>query len=167
MPELTPKERLQPSLLDRLTDDERNTAVESREKRVLSLSQLRQSVLRDLAWLLNTEHLSTSMSFEDCPIAEKSVVNFGVPPLTGSTATGLDIRTLKQRITEVIKTYEPRLLPDSVKVEVRVSERAMSSNALKFEVEADLWAQPLPLHLYLLTEFDLETGQVDIQPIQE
>jgi type VI secretion system protein ImpF len=34
----------------------------------------------------------------------------------------------------------------------------MSLNALMFEIEADLWAQPLPLHLYLQTEVDLETG---------
>ena len=58
MPELTPKERLQPSLLDRLTDDAPHRRTESREQRVLSLAQLRESVMRDLAWLLNTEHLA-------------------------------------------------------------------------------------------------------------
>lgn len=36
MPELTSKERLQPSLLDRLTDEERDTRQETRDKRVLS-----------------------------------------------------------------------------------------------------------------------------------
>ena len=30
-----------------------------------------------------------------------------------------------------------------------------------FEIEADLWAQPLPLHLYLHTELDLETGRFE------
>ena len=54
MAELTPKERLQPSLLDRLTDDAPAEKVESREQRVLSLTKLRQSVNRDLGWLLNT-----------------------------------------------------------------------------------------------------------------
>lgn len=33
MAELTPKDRLQPSLLDRLTDDEPDKTQESREKR--------------------------------------------------------------------------------------------------------------------------------------
>ncbi|HJX53099.1 MAG TPA: type VI secretion system baseplate subunit TssE, partial [Polyangia bacterium] len=36
MAELTPKERLQPSLLDRLTDDDPGRATEPRESRVLS-----------------------------------------------------------------------------------------------------------------------------------
>ena len=41
MAELLPQERLQPSLLDRLTDYEPGSAVESRERRVLSTQQLR------------------------------------------------------------------------------------------------------------------------------
>ena len=53
MAELTQKERLQPSLLDRLTDDEPPTQQESREKRVLSMHKLRLFVLRDISWLLN------------------------------------------------------------------------------------------------------------------
>ena len=51
MNELTSRERLQPSLLDRLTDEEPGKAVEGPDKRVLSLTQLKSSVLRDLAWL--------------------------------------------------------------------------------------------------------------------
>ena len=39
----------------------------------------------------------------------------------------------------------------------------MSHNALTFEVEGDLWAQPLPLQMYLRTEIDLESGQVRIE----
>ena len=58
MAELTQQERLQPSLLDRLTDDEPEKKQESREKRVVSLRRLREGVLRDLAWLLNTSNLA-------------------------------------------------------------------------------------------------------------
>ena len=55
MPELLLKERLQPSLLDRLTDDRPQDKNESRDARVLTVPQLRASVLRDLCWLLNCE----------------------------------------------------------------------------------------------------------------
>ena len=34
----------------------------------------------------------------------------------------------------------------------------MSHNALVFHIEAELWAQPLPLRLFLRTEIDLENG---------
>ena len=53
MAELTTQERLQPSLLDRLTDDEPGSRSEGRDKRVMSMRQLRAAVLRDLEWLLN------------------------------------------------------------------------------------------------------------------
>jgi len=39
----------------------------------------------------------------------------------------------------------------------------MSRSALTFEIEGELWAQPLPLQLYLKTEIDLESGQVKIE----
>jgi type VI secretion system protein ImpF len=38
----------------------------------------------------------------------------------------------------------------------------MNHNAMTFDIEGDLWAQPLPLRLYLRTELDLETGSMDI-----
>ena len=53
MAELTPLERLQPALLDRLSDDAPQVKVESREARVISRQRFRQAVLRDLAWLFN------------------------------------------------------------------------------------------------------------------
>jgi type VI secretion system protein ImpF len=31
-----------------------------------------------------------------------------------------------------------------------------------FEIEGDLWAQPMPLQLYLRTEVDLEVGQARV-----
>ena len=51
MADLKRQERLQPALLDRLLDEDPSNPAESVDKRVLSLTQLRASVLRDLAWL--------------------------------------------------------------------------------------------------------------------
>ena len=48
MAEPLPTERLQPALLDRLTDNEPESRVEAREARVLTKSQLRAAVLREL-----------------------------------------------------------------------------------------------------------------------
>ena len=55
--QLTPQDRLQPALLDRLTDDEPDKKQEPREQRVMSKRRLRQAVLRDLAWLFNATRL--------------------------------------------------------------------------------------------------------------
>ena len=38
----------------------------------------------------------------------------------------------------------------------------MNHNALSFEIEGDLWAQPVPLRLLLQTDVDLESGHVRV-----
>ena len=53
MPEPTARDRLQPSLLDRLIDDAPQHAREGSDGRVLTRQQLRAAVLRDLSWLFN------------------------------------------------------------------------------------------------------------------
>jgi type VI secretion system protein ImpF len=85
MAELFQKERLQPSLLDRLADDEPYKKAESREQRVLSFQKLKQSVLRDLQWLLNAGCLETVQDLSDYPQVKQSVLNFGIPDLTPGT----------------------------------------------------------------------------------
>jgi type VI secretion system protein ImpF len=163
MAELTSKERLQPSLLDRLTDDEPDRQQESRDKRVLSMNRLRECVLRDLAWLLNASCMPSSEGIERYPFAARSVLNFGLPSLAGMMAHGLDVIELEQVLRQVILDFEPRILRNSLRVHAALTEARMSHNALTFEIEGELWAQPLPLQLYLKTEIDLESGQVKVE----
>jgi type VI secretion system protein ImpF len=160
--ELSQKERLQPSLLDRLADDAPSELKESREQRVLSLGKLRQGVLRDLAWLLNTSTLDTHQNLDEYPLVSHSVVNYGIHDLVGTTLSSADAPKIQQQIRQAIWDFEPRILPESVVVKVTVSDHYMNHNAMTFDIEGDLWAQPLPLRLYLRTELDLETGSIDI-----
>ncbi len=162
MAELSQKERLQPSLLDRLTDDAPEKLQEAREQRVLSLTKLRQCVLRDLAWLLNTGKLEAVQSLDDYPLARHSVINYGIPDLVGTTLSSADVPDLQRQIRQAIWDFEPRISRESVVVKVTASENHMNQNAMTFDIEGDLWAQPLPLRLYLRTELDLETGSMEI-----
>jgi type VI secretion system protein ImpF len=158
MAELTPQERLQPSLLDRLTDLEPQKTDESRDQRVLSLARLRECVVRDLSWLLNTERVPSVENIDEYPDAKQSVLNYGIPSLAGASSSGVDSQALEAALLEAINNFEPRLIPGSVSIKAVRSGDEMGVNAMTFEIEADLWAQPLPLHLYLQTEVDLETG---------
>jgi len=158
MAELAPRERLQPSLLDRLTDDEPESSVEPRERRVLSLRTLREGVLRDLAWLLNTTNLLSVTTTPKLAHLAGSVLNYGVPGLAGNAVANLDIAMLERGIRQAIWDFEPRLIRGSVSVKARAAEEG--KNKLDFDIEADLWAQPYPERLYLKTELDLERGAV-------
>lgn len=159
MPELTHKERLQPSLLDRLTDDERDGG-EGREKRILSLAQIRESVRRDLAALLNSVHLAALVDLERYPEAARSVINFGIPDLAGHTASSVDVAKLEQLLRQAIWDFEPRLIRNSVKVRMIANDNLNKHNSMQFIIEAELWAQPVPLQLFLKSQIDLEDGNV-------
>lgn len=160
--ELTQKERLQPALLDRLTDDEPEKKQESRDKRVLSMRRLRESVLRDLAWLLNAGRLDGVQDLSAYPFAAHSVLNYGIPDLTGLTASGVDASGIERAVREAIRDFEPRILPQTLRVRARVDPERMSHNALTFDIEGELWAQPVPQRVFLKTELDLEVGAVTV-----
>lgn len=163
MAELTPTDRLQPCLLDRLTDDEPDKTQESRSRKVFSMRQIREAVLRDLSWLLNTPARSATEDFSMFPEVERSVLNYGVNDLTGVTSTGLNLTQLELMIARAIERFEPRVLASTVKVRAVVHEGQMNRHTLAFEITGDLWAEPVPDHLYLKTELDLETGQCTLR----
>lgn len=159
MPQL---ENLQPSLLDRLSDDYPQTRQESRERQVISLAKLREAVLRDLAWLLNTDSLSTTEDLSGYPEVARSVLNYGMPSLSGHTVRGANLKNLERLVKESVCNFEPRMIPNSVRVKVIVAPEEMNGNAMSFSIEGQLWAEPAPLHLVLRTDIDLENGSAAV-----
>ncbi len=205
-----PKERLLPSLLDRLTDDSAiNTSIELQKKTiqkiekslaevieqsnaadavqsnnqriklqqqldqarakysvlsasVSSLSELSACVKRDLDWLLNARQYSPQEDLKDYPEVEASVVNYGLPDLTGKTAAGLDIRNMERLLKKALLNFEPRIIRRTLAVRILADENLFNHNAITFEIEGELWAEPIPLYMHLRTEFELENGSVSV-----
>lgn len=162
MAELSYNERLQPSLLDRLTDDRPTEREEPRSNRVISISRLRRLVRRDLSWLLNTGHFESLQDLEDFPEVRRSVLNFGIPDLSGSAVADLSGEQVERIIKRAIVNYEPRILENTLRVRANVSPDNMNRTAIVFEIEGQLWAQPMPTELFLKTEVDLDTGDVRV-----
>ncbi len=161
MVESSQQERLQPCLLDRLTDDEPKKATERVGQAVLSPSELRQAVVRDLGHLLNTTNLAATQDLQRYPLVAQSVLNYGVPALAGRTISGLDTQALKLALEQAIRTFEPRILPNTL--EVRVStERADRGVGLRMEIEGDLWSQEVEGGLRLKASFDSQSGRFHI-----
>ena len=166
MANLRAQDRLQPALLDRLTDDEPESRVEAVEARVINRTRLRELVLRDLAWLFNTTQPGDWLSSETTPHAARSVLGFGLPALSGRYLSAVDLQTLQDGVRRAILQHEPRILPGTLKVEAVVSEQqADHHNQLGFRISGQLWAQPVPLELMLRTDIDLETGRIAIREV--
>lgn len=159
MVELNSMERLQPCLLDRLTDDEPDKTEESRHQRVISIKRYKESVERDLMWLLNASaHLPVEgqedrqFKLGDYPEAFRSVLNYGTRQLAGLVAP--DMRAMEAQLLQALQAFEPRIIRRSLEVRARLER-----NQLTIELHGQLWADPMPEELYMSTRIDIETGQ--------
>ena len=157
------RDRLQPALLDRLTDDDPGNTRDADERRVLNKTQLRQAVLRDLGWLLNAVQPLGSQA-DGAPYAADSVLNYGLPPMSGQLASKVDVQDIEASIKRAILRFEPRILEQSLTVHALDASAMLDShNIIEFEIHGLLWAQPIPLELLLRTQLDLEAGQVQVR----
>lgn len=166
MAELISTERLQPALLDRLTDDEPRVTTESRDRRVMSMRTLRNAVLRDLSWLLNTPCRPRDDEIYEYPAVAKSVLNFGMPDMTGTTASVARASRLEQQVREAIEAYEPRIVAGTLNVKITThgeGEVSKARNSYSFEITGEICPLPMPEALYVRTEVDLETGRCELR----
>jgi len=173
---LTSQERLQPSLLDRLTDAEPDSQREPIEARVLTKQQLRAAVLRDLSWLFNTSRAEPDVVRGDPAIvahwkeavhARVSVMNFGIPSLSGITMSTMQFGALEFAIRQAILQFEPRIDPKTLAVKVhREAGFNIQHNSLRLIIRGHMWNQPVPLELLLAADVDVETGMAAVRDMR-
>lgn len=158
------RDRLQPALLDRLTDFAPQSQVEADDARVMNKSQIREAVLRDLSWLLNSvQPLNKAVALQ-YPQAADSVLNYGLPAMSGQLASRIDVSLLERAIKQAILRFEPRVMEDSLEVKALEASSVLDThNVIEFEIHGFMWAQPVPLELLLRTQVDLEAGQVEVR----
>lgn len=174
MVQLTSRDRLQPSLLDRLIDQDPTQATETLEARVLTRQQLRAAVLRDLSWLFNdTRHEPDPTSkdtealalWQSVSYARGSVLNYGMPAFSGLTLSSLDTRTIEAAVAEAIRHFEPRIDPESLSVEIKM-DAGDHHNSLQLVIRGRMWSQPVPLELLLSADVDVETGNTQVRELR-
>lgn len=159
---LTPPGELQPGVALQSfcaveTRNERNLAAEPAEQRQISVRRLRELVCRDLAVLLNSTSLDTSVDLSELPLVQRSVLNFGLPSYVGRSPKSLEMRQVARDVEEVIRRFEPRLS------EVRVTPDTVAEEdeqQINLRIDAQLWSQPAPQRLVLRTRICTDSGEV-------
>lgn len=157
-------ERLQPSLLDRLTDEAPGDRKETSSDRMIDIVRLRKIVHRDLAWLLNCSNLEAAHDLEAYPNVAQSVLNFGIAELSGTDSTVNKIAHIQHTIRKAIEIFEPRILAHSLDVTVR-DDLSDSKAVISFDIRGELWAEPVPVDLYLRTALDVTNGDLTIKQV--
>jgi type VI secretion system protein ImpF len=158
MAENAPMDRLEPCLLTRLTDDQPDADNEGRDKRVVSMQRYRNSVLDDLARLLNSSTRPEGDQIYEFENVKDSVLNFGIRDFCGTTGSKTTTSEMESLVKNAIVNFEPRISSRSLSVHLVKPSESESGRRISFEIEGQLWAQPAPDHLFVKTELDLATG---------
>ncbi|MEM7440309.1 MAG: type VI secretion system baseplate subunit TssE [Pseudomonadota bacterium] len=163
--ELSDRERLQPSLLDRLTDNSPGTKKDSASERYIDVRRLRDIILRDLAWLLNTSNNEDLIPAEEYPYASKSTLNYGISDIAGRKVALTDAAKLESAIQDAVYALEPRIIPGTL--DVRTAGDGESNQAqILMDIRGELWATPVPLELHLRTKLNVTDGEIEIDKVR-
>ncbi len=151
--------RVTTSVLDRLLDYEPEITREPIASRSKNLRQLKQSVQRDLEWLLNTRQVAGGLPSE-LKETNNSVAAFGLPDFSSlSIDSADDQKFIKREIEEAVRRFEQRLEGVVVSIEpVRPTERV-----LRFRIDARLKIDPAPEPITFDTVLQLGSGEYQVR----
>jgi type VI secretion system protein ImpF len=147
------------SVLDRLLNYEPGLAGDRPLSWSESVARMRDSVKRDLEWLLNTRRISEPAS-DDFPEVQQSVYHFGLPDITSLSRDSSDTpEQLRRQIEECIRLFEPRLT--AVQVQTRESDND-PRHKLHFSIQALLDIDPNPERVLFDTVLEVGSGEFSV-----
>lgn len=159
-----PRFEAQPFLLDRLTNHRSDIAPGLDVRHAPSNTQLRNAILRDLGWLLNSTNLEATDNLDAYSHVRRSVVNFGARAFAGARLREINPTAVGSAIREAIVLFEPRIQAESLEVRcVPASSSVSRHNALSLEISGQLSANQPPEAFHWHLELDLESGRFTLR----
>lgn len=159
-------ERFWPSLYDRL----RSRDAEGIDDYFVDGPRLREVVKRDLEILLNATALESTTDLSGHPHVKRSVLNYGLPDLTGKIVAGLSAWEIQESLRAALSNFEPRIVPDSLSVQVDTTGATANSvraydpeKGLTLAVSGTILGTPMPESVFIQTRWDIETNEVNVE----
>lgn len=147
----------QASILDRLLDYDPKVAAEPVRDR-LSVRQIKEAVIRDLEYLLNTRR-SILVPLPEYREVHNSLYMYGLQDFTmKNPGSPMVKQKLRQVIERTIARFEPRL--KNVNVQIEVSGK--NARDLRFRITAMLVLEPINEPVIFDTYFDVSRGEYKI-----
>ena len=127
----------------------------------MSEAALQRTVSADLESLMNTINLEASVDLDEHDAVRRSILNYGFADVVHRTIDEIGVNDISEEIQTALRTYEPRLLPGSVRV---ARDWGVSADELKirFVVRADLNCDPLNLPVEFVADLERDTGKITI-----
>lgn len=162
MAHINKKKKLRPSILNRLIDNNLETRVEIDQGQHQKLTQLRDSVRRDLENLLNTRFriIEPPIEFKEL---KKSLLNYGLPDLATVNISNMEIRKdFIQQLESTITENEPRF--KQIKV-TYIENQDTLDRTFRFRIDATLYADPSPEIVVFDSTLEPVTRSLNIEEI--
>lgn len=151
---------LRHSVLDRLTLDGPQRA----DLRI-GFRELLLAVRRDIEWLLNTK-CTHPYELEHLPETRDSIVNYGLPDFSHfSGSSPADCQRICGLMAQTLKRFEPRLAPNTIRVEYLAPADRVSPTA-RFRIHGLLHVDPVRESVVFDTEIEMDTGSVQVKTDQ-
>ena len=132
------KQSLKASILDRLIDDEPEIQESPQRTDGISLSQLKNSVRRDMEALLNARIQWHTWPSQYTELAT-SCLSYGLPDFSSMSVSSHEGRlVLCEKVRDAILRFEPRF----IEVEVLVDEELPINRVLNLRINALLYPEP-------------------------
>ena len=149
------RQNVQASILDRLVDNEPGVSHEPVQYRLLSIREIKASVIRDLENLLNTRRQILSPP-AGCREVNNSVFVYGLGDFTAQNPKSVPVRQhLRHEIEKTISRFEPRLRNVTVHLETPTE----NERNLRFRINGLLFVEPVAEPVTFDTYFDVNRGQ--------
>jgi len=162
MDRIDKKKKLRPSILDRLFDNETHNKTERDPDRHQLLRELRNSIRRDLEFLLNTRFYISEPP-DDFPELNKSLLNYGLPDLASVNIIDIEKRDeFAKKLEQTLNYFEPRF--KSVKVSF-MENFNKNDRTLRFRIDAVIYADPLPEIVVFDSILESATRMVSVKEI--
>ena len=143
-----------PSVLDRLLDYEPELSKDVAKSRSKSISELKQSVRRDLERLLNSKFVRDEIPL-DLEEVNKSLAVYGLPDFSRlSSRSSADRKTVTKNVEDTLRLFEPRFA--NLKVTLEVGDDY--TQGLKFRIEASLRVESILEPIVFDTVLQVGTG---------
>jgi type VI secretion system protein ImpF len=147
------------SVIDRLIDFEPRVAADPSISLNESVRRYKESVLRDLEWLLNTRRTILTVP-EECAEVARSTFVYGLPDISSMSGDSEPTRRqLLRDVEECIRIFEPRL--SGVRVSP-VEEQEGAQRRVRFIIEGLLKMEPNPERVLFDTMLDLSSGRIQV-----
>lgn len=124
-------------------------------------SELRSDLSRDISSLLNTVNMGSAEDISEYEYVTTSILNYGLTDLSVLSINDGEVDNLCDKLSTILRDFEPRLLRDSIAVE-RDSSVDRSSLRLRFLVSAEMKSTPSNIPVEFVADLELESGKMRI-----